>query len=494
MGKLHKPLALLSVLMVVLSSSLVTTPVNAKTLQDWWDQGWKYGCRITLNETVGMDRINEPVDVFVDKILPGYCTNAENETRIIDPDNNEVPCQVYNVTMGDGYVKSFNVVFLANCSSYSTTHYHVMYNKTAAQAPVYYDGFLPPEYLEWPTDYPIWFVKANKSGTVYMYLEEDWWNLIYLYSNDTKITPTPGATAWAHGNIGTLWKDAWGKEWYGVNKSIAVVNSGPVFVDFNYTEAGASDLVVYQYNVTMTNMLRVYYQPDLNTLLRYHITYKITTNLPNYTISSIQYMNWGFGNSTKESIYKHITWKNITGAINTQLVETIVFDDIWSPASPVGWWSYNGTSTLPEQTDTPAANVGFILTYSRGIIAGPPTPDYTVKFEHSNQSGIYGGGHQNYEKLEGTYNGLLGEVIEMTGYIVVTTPVDENIAPTMEEKAKKLRNPLEYTVGPQFEIPEFPFTGAIMILVLLTVLTGLRKLPIVKRLRLKDFERTLYEQ
>ena len=229
-------------------------------------------------------------------------------------------------------------------------------------------------------------------------------------------------------------------------------------------------------------MLRVYYQPDLNPLVRYHKTYFIKTNLPNYTISTVFNMDSGWSNSSFYPIYANFTWKNTAGVVTTVLTDAppIIDIDIWNSTHPVGWWSYNGTNTAPGQTDVPT-NVGVIPTYSGGTITGPPAPDYTIQFVQKLEKDR----HSLAQWLKGTYNGVADDIIETKGYIVTYKPVDIAAEPVMEEKATKLRNPLEYTVGEQFEIPEFPFTGALMILVLLTALIGLWKLPALRRLKVR---------
>jgi len=476
-------LVLLFLLSTMLGAQFITAPVKAE-LADWKNAGWKYGCRVDLNETAGVARVFEPVDVFVDKIEPGCCTNAKNEIRVIDEDNSDVPCQVYNITMEGEYVKSCNVVFLANCSASSTAVYHIIYNNTAATAPEY-DGLRFYTVVAGDT----YNITALQAGVEKRYLEIFWMNRINLYTNGTWVTYPPAV--WTdiylhHMCIGTYWLDAWGTVWVGDGKSLSVLNSGPIFVDLNYTEAYGADFygTVFDHNVSTANLIRVYYQPDLNPLVRYHLTYFIKTNLVNYTISSVNYMDFGFEDIMLGKIYGNFTWKNTAGVVMTVSAEVPTTADMWSPVSPMGWWSFNGS--WPGSIEKPAANVGLIPIYHRGTVAEDPwgnPADYTLLFDQELWEGY---SHTCRQRFKGTFNGVAGDVIKTSGYIVVNTPVDQNIAPIMEEEATKLRNPLEYSVGPQFEIPEFPFMGVLIILVLLTTtLIFLRKLPIQKKAQVR---------
>jgi len=94
--------------------------------------GWLSYNPFTFTETAGIDRVNEPVDVFFYP-SPGNCSSP-NEIRVIAPNNSTEPSQVYNVTMEGGYVRSCNVVFRVNCPAYSSVTYYIVYNNPSARA------------------------------------------------------------------------------------------------------------------------------------------------------------------------------------------------------------------------------------------------------------------------------------------------------------------------------------------------------------------------
>lgn len=484
MRKIHTTLTLLSAIILLASALIMTTPVKAD-LGIWKNKGWIDGHRVTLTETAGVTRVNEPVDIFLYPTGADHCVNATKEIRVVAPDNSEVPSQVYNITMEGGYVKSCNVVFLANCSAFSSTAYHIIYNNTAAEARKY-DGLRLIE--EQAGD--AYTVNITKAGVEKKYFRIFWKNCVWLWSNGSNVAWAGGQSGWEFFpiGVGTLWGDVWGGGWFGSNISLCPVidrflgaaRAGPIFVEFNYTEAGGSDWTqtVFNYNVTTSLIIRVYYQPDLNPLVYYHRTFHIKTNLENYTVKTPYYLDFKLANRTSQAIYQSFTWKNTAGTTSMVSTDQIIptTEDIYSPASPLGWWSFNGSR--PDSPDKPAANMGLVPTYSGGSITGA---DYTLRVVQR----LEYDDHHCSQWFKGSFIGVAEDTIETEGYIVTYTPVDQNVASTMEENAKKLRTPLEYSVGPQFIIPEFPFIGALIILVLLCAIAGLRKLPILKRLRLE---------
>jgi len=401
--------------------------------------GWVSYNPVTLTESVGLDRVNDPVDILF-KPYPGNC-RSENEIRVIAPDGvTEVPSQVYDVVRdpGTGCIASCRVVFLANCPAYGSVTYYIIYNNHAATAPEY-DG------LRLITEAPgdTYSIKIHQAGVDYNYLHLFLKNMVDLWAGGNKVAPSVNVLLWSQLNLGTGWSDAKGVFWMGAGKTLSVLNSGPVFVDLNYTEAYGADFygTVFDHDVSATKLLRVYYQPDLNLLMRYHQTLNIKTNLANYTIQMPVYIDFKLSNSINQPIYKYLTWKNTVGVVKTVLTEEPPFsDEIWSPANPVGWWNLNGSR--PDSADKPAANIGLIPTHCEGTIAGSPAPNYTVTFNHTEPIGM-----RNSQWLKGTYNGRPGDTIETQGYIITITPVDQNIAPIMENKALRLRNPLKSSIG-----------------------------------------------
>ena len=380
--------------------------------------GWNSYEEITLTETVGVDRVDEPVDVLFEPAF-GECSNV-SEIRVIGPDEvTEVPSQVYDVVTDSGYITSCRVVFLADCPASSSVKYYIIYNNPGVEAPIY-DGLRLYQVTA------NIFVNITQSGVEDIPYVHNYWNsCIALYSNGKRVCwpGGPSGQEFFPITIGSMWSDYDETGWFGANKSISVVNNGPVFVDLNYTEAGASDFwgLVWDYNVTTTSMIRIYYQPNLNPLLRFHKTFKIKTNLANYTIRTPLYMDFKLANSTSKLIYKYFNWNNITGHVNTVTTETMPFpgsQKIWSPTSPVGWWSFHGPRS--DSSDWPAANIGYIPTNCNGTISGA---DYGLRLSELTQDDD---SHCS-QWFTGDFNGVYGDIFETTGYIVTShIPGDVN--------------------------------------------------------------------
>jgi hypothetical protein len=253
------------------------------------------------------------------------------------------------------------------------------------------------------------------------------------------ITSPGGVWGFSQINLGTLWADAWGTAWFGSNKTLSLANSGPVFVEFNYTEAGGSDLwgTVYNYNVTTTSTVRIYYQPNLNPPVKIQRTFKIQTNLANYTIKGPAYLDFTLANSTSGAIYKDFVYNQGWFGTTTIPVETAMWQGIWLDAwAMYGWWSYNGTRA--DSSDKPAANIGMIPTYSG--VSLPETADADYGLSLSQQ--IEYNNHHCTQWMTGKYNGTNGDYIQTTSYVFTYKPVDVNAEPTMNNEATRLRNPL----------------------------------------------------
>ena len=381
--------------------------------------GWDSFVEVTLTETVGVARVNEPVDVFFEPTF-GECSSV-NEIRVIAPNQvTEVPSQVYDMVTDSGYITSCRVVFLANCPASSSVTYYIIYNNPGGEAPTYY-GLR----LYQLTDNI--FVNVTQSGVDDIPYFHNYWNsCIALYSNGKRVCwpGGPPGQEFFPITIGSMWADYNGTGWFGANKSISVVNDGPVFVDLNYTEAGASDFWGYawDYNVTTTSKIRIYYQPNLNPLVRFHKTFSIKTNLANYTVETPLYMDFKLANSTSKLIYKYFSWKNTTGHVNKVQTETMPYPgprNIWSPTNPVGWWSFSEPRS--DSADWPAANIGYIPTQCNGTISGA---DYGLRFSELTQDDD---SHCS-QWFKGTFNGVYGDTFETAGYIVTSgNPGDVNL-------------------------------------------------------------------
>ncbi len=428
--------------------------VAQQSIKDWWNPDWGSRRVVVINETAGLNRVNEPTDVEI-AFDPGKCLDPVKEVRVVQFDGSawtEVPSQVYNVTMAGGYAQSANVVFLANVSAYSSTTYQIYYN-AAVEAPTY-DGLRLHTEIAGDT----YNVTAVKDGVEKIYFRIYWKHAITLYSDGKNITLSGGQPGWELFTISfaNLWTDADDAAWFScrIGETLKVTNSGPIFVDFENTQPIASDLwgSVFNSNISSIYRLRVYYQPDLNPLVRYcmSLTWKNVE-----TVNNILFMDFKLANDTSTqvspgvweegsyAIYKDFTWKNTDGVVQTVPVETTVTDLIWNPANPVGWWSYNGNRS--DSTMKPGADIGMIPTYTGGTISGS---DYTIEITQQIE---YNDNHAS-PYVKGTYGGNTSDTVETIGYLVVNTPTDQNVAPTMEDEATKLRNPLEHGRLPVYNV------------------------------------------
>jgi len=443
---------LLLYLVLVITSALffaisTKTVVAQQPTEEWWNVDWDSRIGVNLTETAGLARVNEPTDIEI-TFEPAKCRDPYKEVRVTYFDGSkwiEVPSQVYNVKMEGEYAKSCNVVFLANCPAYGIVTYYVYYNNPDASAPVY-DGL---RYYRVAKTVNV--VNATKEGVEKKYFEMIWDTAFNLFIDGQNITLPGGGPGWemfGSANFGTGWEDEEGNMWYGANKKVTVVNSGPVFVDLSLTMSYATDWwgKLYNYKVSTQDIVRVYYQPNLHPLVRYHlkIDYKEDAVTNHFWTVGLKFANDTsvmIGTTWYDRsyvIYKDINWKNTANVVQTNPVEISTYDKIWSPENPVGWWSYTGKHPSSTIT-TPKANIGLIPTYCGGT---NPTYDYSVYFNASiidldNEVGM---------TLDGITGGLKDEKIETIQYIY-TYDFTQPAEPTMSNTAKKLRNPLIYTLG-----------------------------------------------
>ena len=425
----------LGVLSVLEFSSVAPVAASISGWETW--QNWKF---VNFSETMGVSRVNEPVDIFITFDTP----TPVDDIRVLDPSLNEVPSQVYNVALdGDGNCTSANIAFLVNCSASDYVTYTVLYNNLTACQPPVYDGLR----LYANATAEEWNVTALKGGVEKNYFYLFWRMAVNLYSNGKLVTWAGGPLGWNFSQIGlgTLWADAYGTPWFGASSVaiVSVLNSGPLLVEINYTEPYASDLLgtVFDYNVSTGKILRVWYQPDLKPLVSCRSSFFINPVSPvvNYTINTPYYLDFKLANSTRQAIYQDFTWRNATGTYTVPTNTTPgveVEDNMGGGVSPIGWWSYNGSR--PDSSTKPAANMGLIPTYSGGTNT---TWDYTLQF--TAQDYEYGNHHCS-QYFGGSFNGVAGDKIETEGYIVT---YGSNAEPYMSDKATKLRNPLGYQVS-----------------------------------------------
>ena len=435
--------------LTVFSTLLLVPTIKPATAQEpsvWWDEEWLSVTPVNLTETLGKERISEPVDVHITFEL-GTCTDPNKEVRVLYFDGSKwtmVTSQVYNVTKTGEYAKSCNVVFLADCPASSTVTYYIYYNPSVPPlTPPEYDGLRTYKINE--DDIRI---NVTQSGVEKKYAHVIWRSNIDLYSDGKRVCWPGGPPGWEFSQIvlASLWANASDYPWFSAGKILTVVGSGPLFADFNLTMPFATDLWggIFNNKISTTYLFRVYYQPDLNPLVSYHMSLNFKEK---DTVKNPVVVDFKLANSTSYEIYQDFTWKNLDQEVTTVSAKNDMpqTDLIWSAIKPHGWLSYNGS--IPSMPDKPAANIGLIPTYAGGTI---PSVNYVVNFTAAYPTTIKDPYYDHHctTQLSATTNGVEGDVIESKGFIK-TYKLGENAEPTMSDIATKLRYPesLEITVG-----------------------------------------------
>jgi|GEM_PF-2703035 len=101
----------------------------------WWNTSWGYRKQINVTEPNVGDRVNWPVNVFLNV---NYTTNCTKEFRIVDNNTHPVIYKVYNETY-DGYLqcRNANVVFLVNITQNTERTYYLYYDNDDAVVQTY---------------------------------------------------------------------------------------------------------------------------------------------------------------------------------------------------------------------------------------------------------------------------------------------------------------------------------------------------------------------
>ena len=409
--------------------------------------GWSSWGEVTLTDMAWANHVDDPVEILLTPAF-GTCYSVD-EIRVIDTDGvTEIPSQVYDVVTdpGTGCITSCRVVFLANCPALSSATYYIIYNNPAATTPVY-DGLR----LHTVAPGDTYNVTALVASVEKNYFYVAWQSLMDLYVNGTPLAQ--GDIFWGLGQMSpaTMFSDVrdGNSLWFGAGKILSVVNSGPVFVEFNYTEPYATDfwgMLPPRYNVSYTCMLRVYFQPNLKPLLRYDSTFTIKTNLDWWALGGPVYMDFKLANSTFQTLYANITysqgfWGTTTLPANATLPWTTILGDFFGVF--YGWWSYNGSRS--DSAEKPVANIGLIPVDASGTANETQNGQYQAAFYSQTEIGgapANHGEHHNGQWMLGIYNGTYGDTAGVRGYIVTYNAVDGNIQPFMDNKAAALRTPL----------------------------------------------------
>ncbi|MEX2684064.1 MAG: hypothetical protein Q6373_021020, partial [Candidatus Sigynarchaeota archaeon] len=160
-----------------------------ETVESWWNDNWQYRKKIEFSEPGLMDRLNDPVDIYItfsgDEARQNSIrvTYYRNDTRTWV----EHPSQVWNVSRhqnasGVYFYDSCTVMFFLNMTKGSTEVYYIYYDPYYGTAPTYTDlisvtgaadgaitndGTMPTVYGlagNWPNSDSI-YIYDSRSGT-----------------------------------------------------------------------------------------------------------------------------------------------------------------------------------------------------------------------------------------------------------------------------------------------------------------------------------------
>lgn len=110
----------------------------------WWNTSFEYCRNITVNETIGVNRTNEPFITHID--ASGWPHKPHNDSiRIVNNSCNsaatEIQVQPFNITQTAGIMSDFNLMFLVNVSDDAVANFSMYYNDTSVGLPSYWDDW-----------------------------------------------------------------------------------------------------------------------------------------------------------------------------------------------------------------------------------------------------------------------------------------------------------------------------------------------------------------
>jgi len=121
--------------------SIVTTPgdepLQAQELPStWWNKSYRYRIEMNITEPNKAERINEPVDVWINftDVAPNNVSACGNDSiRVLEYSGSTwtlIPSQVWNVTYKNGNVSTATITFPVNISQGEVKPYYIYYNET----------------------------------------------------------------------------------------------------------------------------------------------------------------------------------------------------------------------------------------------------------------------------------------------------------------------------------------------------------------------------
>lgn len=105
-----------------------------------WAQGWKYWKSIALDETAGVARPPEPIEVVI-AAAAGQADSLTREVRVAAVRSNgalvEVPCQVHGEVRRGAGERLAKVLFMASSAAHTRSTYLVFFGNPDAELPAY---------------------------------------------------------------------------------------------------------------------------------------------------------------------------------------------------------------------------------------------------------------------------------------------------------------------------------------------------------------------
>ncbi|NIQ06653.1 MAG: hypothetical protein GWO20_13275 [Candidatus Korarchaeota archaeon] len=105
-----------------------------KSPGQWWDTSWEYRQNVSITEPNGEGRSDWPIHVVLNFTPPAYYYSI----RVIDPDNNELPYQPWNLTyVNSSYLDAATISFMVDTAPPDSKTYQVYWSTSDKPLPSY---------------------------------------------------------------------------------------------------------------------------------------------------------------------------------------------------------------------------------------------------------------------------------------------------------------------------------------------------------------------
>jgi len=116
--------------------------VSGKSIDPWWNTFFEYRRKVNITEVAGVTVNDFPVDFHIDFDPPAYYKSQYiHSIRVYDYSGNEVPIQIYNVTVysySDNLISEANIVMYVDLSAGYTYTYYVYWTDNEIEESVSY--------------------------------------------------------------------------------------------------------------------------------------------------------------------------------------------------------------------------------------------------------------------------------------------------------------------------------------------------------------------